>query len=101
MQVEGNWNLEVSTPFGNHPATLVFERDGDTLSGKINSQLGNAPLRDLKTTGDEFAASVALELRGQQYEADISGQIDGDAMNGVIKVHLAIAPRMKFTGTRG
>ncbi len=102
MQLEGNWNLEVSTPFGNHPATLVFTRDGggDALSGSIKSQLGNAPLRDIKTTDDGFEASVALELQGREYEADISGQVTDDRMDSVIKVHFALAPRVKFTGTR-
>ena len=101
MNLNGTWNLEVATPFGKHPATLVLEEAaGGAHAGRIDSRLGNAPLRDLSASGDAFDATVSLEFQGRAYEASISGQTDGDEMSGTIKVRLAIAPTIRFTGTR-
>jgi hypothetical protein len=101
MNLSGTWNLEVSTPFGKHPATLVFERDGDgALNGRIDSRLGNAPLLNLSTTDDGFDALVTMDFQGRGYEATIGGLADGDRIEGTIKVKLPIAPPLKFTGTR-
>ncbi len=102
MNLEGTWNLEVSTPFGKHPATLVLARDGDgSLTGNIDSRLGNAPLRDISAAdGDSFDATVALDFQGRNYEASIGGRAAGDQLDGTIKVKLPIAPPIKFTGTR-
>ncbi len=100
MNLVGTWNLEVATPFGKHPATLYFESTGGALSGHINSRLGDAPLEGLTVTHDGFDATVQMEVQGKPYQANIAGQVDDDAINGTIKVKMAIAPTMRYTGTR-
>lgn len=101
MNLAGTWNLEVSTPFGKHPATLVIERGGDgSLTGTIDSRLGNAPLNNLSANGDGFDALVMMDFQGKSYEATIGGLADGDRIEGTIKVKLPIAPPLKFNGTR-
>ncbi|HJQ32860.1 MAG TPA: hypothetical protein VJ866_11800 [Pyrinomonadaceae bacterium] len=100
MNLVGTWNLEVATPFGKHPATLYFESTGGALSGHINSRLGDAPLEGLTVTHDGFDAKVSMEVQGKSYQANIAGQVDDDAINGTIKVDMAIAPTMRYTGTR-
>ena len=100
MNLVGNWNLQVATPFGTHPATLVFEGTGGVLNGRINSRLGNAPLENLTVTHDSFEATVALDFQGRGYQASITGRIEEDQINGVIKVRLPIAPPIRYNGTR-
>ncbi len=101
MTLVGTWNLEVATPFGKHPATLVFEGTGGALNGHINSRLGDAPLGDLSVGDDNsFNATVSLDFQGKPYDANINGQVNGDEIGGVIKVKIAIAPPIKYTGTR-
>jgi hypothetical protein len=100
MNMVGSWNLQVATPFGTHPATLVFEGTGGALNGRINSRLGDAPLENLSVTHDSFEATVALEVQGRPYQANINGRIENDLINGTIKVKLPIAPPIKYTGTR-
>jgi hypothetical protein len=100
MNLVGNWNLQVATPFGTHPATLVFDGAGGVLNGRINSRLGNAPLENLSVTHDSFEATVALDFQGRGYEAKINGRIQEDQISGVIKVKLAIAPPIKYSGVR-
>ena len=101
MNLVGTWNLEVATPFGKHPATLVFEGTGGALSAHISSRLGDAPLESLTVTHDGFDARVTMEFQGKPYAASIKGQVESnDALNGTIKVSLPIAPPIKYTGTR-
>lgn len=100
MNLVGTWNLEVATPFGKHPATLVFKGTGGALTAHIVSRLGDAPLESLTVTHDGFDARVTMEFQGKPYAAGIKGQVDDDSINGTIKVNLPIAPAIKYTGTR-
>ena len=100
MNLVGNWDLQVATPFGTHPATLVFEATGGALNGRINSRLGDAPLENLTVTHDSFEATVALDFQGRGYEANIQGRIEEDKIDGTIKVKLPIAPPIKYSGSR-
>ncbi len=101
MSLVGTWNLEVSTPFGQHPATLVIEQAGDgRLAGHIDSRLGNSPLKNLNANGDELTATVSAEIQGRSYEADLTGRVSGDRIEGQIKTPIPFAPPAKYTGTR-
>ena len=100
MNLVGTWNLEVATPFGKHPATLVFEGTGGALSAHISSRLGDAPLESLTVTHDGFDARVSVEVQGKSYDASITGQVEDDSISGSIKVKLPIAPPVRYTGTR-
>ncbi|HEX8286250.1 MAG TPA: hypothetical protein VF588_23010 [Pyrinomonadaceae bacterium] len=101
MNLVGTWNLEVATPFGKHPATLVFEGTGGALTAHISSRLGDSPLEGLTVTHDGFDARVQMDFQGKSYEAGITGQVaDNDSLAGTIKVKLPIAPPIRYTGTR-
>ena len=100
MNLVGTWNLEVATPFGKHPATLVFEGTGGALSAHISSRLGDAPLESLTVTHDGFDARVSMQFQGKPYDAGITGQVADDSISGTIKVKLPIAPPIRYTGTR-
>lgn len=99
--MEGTWNLEVSTPFGTHPATLVLERAGaGGLTGHVRSQIGTTDLSDIQISGDSFAANASHDFRGRNYTARITGSAEGERLNGTIQVNLPLAPAARFTGTR-
>ncbi|HVF50433.1 MAG TPA: pitrilysin family protein [Pyrinomonadaceae bacterium] len=99
-EMDGTWQLEVATPFGKQPATLTFARDNGTLTGHMESRLGNVPLSDIKSGDRDFAAKVSLEMQGRKFDADINGSVEGDQLKGTIKVGIPIAPTIHFTGTR-
>ena len=100
MALDGTWTLEVLTPFGRHPGTLKFERNGGALGGTVNSNFGGAQLLDLNASDDAFDASISIEVQGRTYTARIFGQAYGDQISGTIKTQLAIIPAIKYTGTR-
>jgi hypothetical protein len=99
----GTWNLDVKTPFGQYPATLVLTRGaGDRIEGSIKSQLGDGALSDVRPAGAGFEATVSLTLQGRSFDARVSASAAGDEMSGTIKVNnLPIpAPALKFTGKK-
>jgi hypothetical protein len=103
LELTGTWHLEVSTPFGKHPATLVLEREADgRFGGHIDSRLGSATLGGVSAnaTGG-FDAVVTLELQGRSYEARVNATVEDGRMDGTIKVNIPLAPPARFTGTRG
>lgn len=100
----GTWNLQVMTPFGKHPATLTFAPSGGddgALTGHIASQMGNVPLTNLTSDARGFDAQVALNFQGRTFAARIAGLVNGDQLDGTIKVNdMPIAPTIRYTGTR-
>src|SRR5215218_9032030 len=99
MNLVGTWDIEVATPFGKHPATLKFEGTGGALSGSLDSRLGNSQLEGLTVTHDGFDATVSVDFQGKSYGAAIKGKVEDNSINGTIKVKLAIAPTINYTGT--
>ncbi|HEX8473158.1 MAG TPA: hypothetical protein VF666_03940 [Pyrinomonadaceae bacterium] len=97
----GTWNLEVMTPFGKHPATLTFERNGDgSMRGRIASQMGNVPLSNITSDEQSFDADVSLDFQGRTFDARIAGQVANKQLDGTIKVNMPGAPMIRYTGTR-
>lgn len=99
----GTWDLDVKTPFGQHPATLTLARGaGGEVSGSIKSQLGDGELSQTRVEGENVSAVVTLSLQGRTFDAQVSASVEGARMTGSIKVsNLPIpAPALKFTGTK-
>lgn len=99
----GVWNLDVKTPFGQHPATLTLARGADGApAGDIKSQLGDAALAGIELADDGLEADISIRLQGRDFAARLSAQVSGNRMDGKIKVRdMPIAPALKFTGTKG
>ncbi len=98
--MEGTWELEVDTPFGKHPATLVVNYENGAPSANIRSRLGEIALSDIKLDGDGFEAEASYDFRGQTYTAHIEGRTEGDNLSGTINVRFPLAPKVRFTGRR-
>jgi hypothetical protein len=99
----GTWELDVKTPFGQHPATLTLVRGaGGELVGSIKSQLGDGALSQINAGGEGVSAVVTLALQGRTFDAQVTARVEGAQMTGTIKVsNLPIpAPALKFTGKR-
>lgn len=99
----GTWELDVKTPFGQHPATLTLARGaGGEMAGAIKSQLGDGELSQINVEGEGVTAVVTLALQGRTFDAQVSGRVEGAQMTGTIKVsNLPIpAPALKFTGKK-
>ena len=85
MEHGGTWELEVSTPFGKYPATLVLAPEpGGGFGGRIDSRLGPAKLSDITATSDGLAGTVALDIKGHTYTAQVTAAIEDGRIDGQI-----------------
>jgi hypothetical protein len=102
MEHGGTWELEVSTPFGKYPATLVLAQEpGGGFGGRIDSRLGPAILSDITATSDGLAGTVALDIKGHTYTAQVTAAIEDGRIDGQIRVNnIPFAPPARFTGIK-
>lgn len=56
----GKWEGSIQTPNGDMKLFFLFEVDGETLTGKIQSDMGEQPISNGKVSGDEFSFDVNL-----------------------------------------
>lgn len=96
--IAGNWILEIQTPLGqNIPATLILSANG-SLGGRVESEMGDATLTAAELTGNAFTATLAFDMDGHSMEAQITGEVNGDQINGTIS--LQNTPPLPFTGSK-
>jgi hypothetical protein len=96
----GTWALQVNSPFGVQPVTFTVTEAGGALTGVMRHARGAADVTDIRVRGRDFTAQAAITLKGTHITADVAGQLDDPHIGGTIKVHIPLAPLVKFTGTR-
>ena len=96
----GTWELQLSTPFGTQPVTFTVERTGGALAGTLRHERGAADVSAVQVRGQEFSARAAITLKGTQITADVEGRMQALEMSGTVKVHLPVAPPVKFVGRK-
>ncbi len=98
VEASGDWNLIVKSPQGDLNVKLTLRREGGSYSGTLNSPMGDAQLRDISVTGNQFRAVAGLNMNGQIIDANLNGIIEGDTIRGSISL-----PQMgtfDFTGSK-
>jgi zinc protease len=95
----GTWELDIETPLGqNIPATLIVRQSNEGLSGKIDSEMGDAELISANVDGNSFTGTLSFDLGGKTLQATIQGDIDGAEIAGSIS--LQDSPPLPFTGSK-
>ena len=95
----GTWTLEIQTPFGqNIPATLRLEQESNSFRGKVESEMGEGELANVSLEGNQFQASLSFDMEGHPIEAQITGAVDRQQIDGSIS--LQDSPPLPFTGNR-
>ncbi len=95
----GNWSLQIDTPFGQSiPATLTVSHDEGGFSGKVESEMGDGELKSATFDGESFAGTISFKVAGHNTEAQITGEVANEQMQGSIS--LENAPELSFTGTK-
>ena len=97
MSADGSWNITIKTPMGAQSATLVLTTDGATLSGQMQSPMGNIDLTDGTVDGESLTWKAALTAP-MPMTLEFTATVDGDAIAGEAKLGaMGSAP---FEGTR-
>lgn len=77
----GRWTLSVSTPEGVYPAVLTLKRAGETLSGTIDGDPGEFPIKGTQK-GAEVVVSFTMPREEGPMLITLSGTQTGDAVKG-------------------
>lgn len=70
----GQWRAEFTTPDGTQRVnTFTFKMEGDKLTGTVAGGQDEAPLRDIKVSGDSITFSAERQWGLFIYKGKISG----------------------------
>ncbi|MBK6748449.1 MAG: insulinase family protein [Acidobacteria bacterium] len=97
--VAGKWSLMVDFQGQQLPVSLTLEQNGESVTGVLETMLGNGDITGGMVTGSKLAATANAEMQGQPIEFAISGKVDGNAMSGTLSAPIVPDP-LPFTGTR-
>jgi len=97
--VSGKWSLKVDFQGQQLPVSLVLTQDGDTVSGKLETMLGDGEIADGKVRGSKLSAVARAEMQGQEVKFAITGTVEGDSMTGTLSAPI-VPDALPFTGTR-
>jgi hypothetical protein len=85
IDVTGTWAFQVVSDAGTRTPTVVFAQEGEKLTGRYKSQIGEAPLTGT-IKGNALAFQVTLAVEGNSFTLDYSGTVDGNSMSGKVTV---------------
>ncbi|HUP05314.1 MAG TPA: hypothetical protein VMU19_15055 [Bryobacteraceae bacterium] len=75
--VTGNWKASIDTPNGAMEFTYVLKADGNTVTGTMQSQMGEMKIEEGKLDGDKISFAVNIEQMGK---LTYSGTVKDDQM---------------------
>ncbi len=97
--VGGNWKLKIDFQGQQLPVTLKLTQEGESVSGKLETMLGDGEIADGKVKGNKITAVAKTEMQGQEVEFSIAGTVDGDSMAGTLSAPI-VPDVLPFTGER-
>lgn len=84
--LSGTWNVSVQTPDQTVGSILTVTQKGDSLSGSLESEIGQAPVKGV-VKGDTVSFAFGLDMGGQVIDIRASALMsDADNMNGQMEV---------------
>ncbi len=97
--VAGKWSLTIDLMGQQVPVKLELEQDGTSVTGGIETMMGNGKISDGTVSGSKINAVAVAEMQGQPIELTIAGKADGDSMSGTITAPI-VPDALPFSGTR-
>jgi len=98
MAIDGTYNITISTPMGDRPASLTLVTDGDALSGTFSSQQGDQPWDGGTVNGNQVAWSNNFSGAMGPMQLDFAGTVEGDQLSGTVQ--FGAMGSGTFTGVR-
>jgi len=79
--VSGVWKADYTTPDGTaRQSTFHLKADGEKLTGKIVSQMGEAEIKDGAVKGEDVSFSVVRNFGGDEVTLKYTGKLAGDEL---------------------
>ncbi len=93
QDINGKWKASMETPNGPMDMTFTFKTGGDTLSGAVESPMGETPISNGKVDGNKFSFDVSFNEWTIHHWCVAAGDsillkapgMEGDTMSMVLK----------------
>ena len=99
-EITGKWTGEVSTPNGAMQLTMDLKADGETLTGKVGTQMGEMPIKEGKIKGDELTWVTLFERDGNTIRIMNKAKVSGSEMKVTITVEGREERTMEYTAKK-
>jgi hypothetical protein len=81
IDITGQWEMTVASPQGEMVVNVEYKQDGETLTGKHVSEMGEAPLKGT-VKGADITYTLSLDMGGQAMSIVHKATVDGDTIKG-------------------
>jgi len=93
----GTYTVNIDIPGSPITGTFTFTQSGTALSGSMNLQGGNTPIRDGRVTADGFSFAATVPFGGANLEITVHGTASGNQISGSID---SSQGTVSFSGTK-
>ena len=77
--VNGKWTAQVPGRQGQAmEVTFNLKAEGETLTGNVSTQMGQAPIQEGKVSGDEISFTQTMNFGGNEIKILYKGKVSGD-----------------------
>jgi len=83
QSIAGEWDAGMNTPGGVRNFKIVFQVKGDSLTGTVKRQTGDAPLVGT-IKGDTVAFSYSIAYNDNTLTLTVTAIVTGDTMKGTV-----------------
>jgi hypothetical protein len=83
QSIAGEWDATMSTPGGVRNFKIVFQANGDQLTGTVKRPAADVPLTGSQK-GDTVRFSYSINYNDSPMEITISAVVTGDTMKGTV-----------------
>ncbi|MFN8508892.1 MAG: hypothetical protein U0547_15185 [Dehalococcoidia bacterium] len=84
MAVDGTYNITMTSPMGDRPATVTLAADGGALSGTFGGGAGTVNITDTSLNGNDVAWTATINGPMGEMKLAFKGAVDGDAIAGTV-----------------
>ncbi len=95
--VGGNYAVNIEVPGQPIQGTMNLTQQNENLTGSVESQLGNAPIKDGKVSAEGFSFSITVDVGGSEVEVFVKGTVSGNQISGTFTTPQGAFP---FSGTK-
>jgi hypothetical protein len=83
QSIAGEWDATMNTPGGARTFKILFQVDGDKLTGTVKRQAGDVPLTG--TIKDSLVTfSYTVDYNGNALTVTMTAKVTGDSMKGTV-----------------
>ncbi|MBK9162509.1 MAG: amidohydrolase family protein [Acidobacteria bacterium] len=93
----GVFNVTIEVPGQPLTGSMTFVVQGQSLTGNLTTQLGSAPIRNGRVTGNRISFDATVAYGGANIDIQVVGTITGNRIEGSIDSPQGAVP---FNGTR-